>query len=63
MHKALVAVALEGFENLLLWLKFIESGGPLDWAIRVVAYALAALDLVLLLGVFGKLAWRYFKSI
>jgi hypothetical protein len=59
----LVAVGLEGFEHLLLWLKFIEKDGLLDWAIRIVAYALAALDLALLLGVVGKLGWQFLKSI
>lgn len=59
----LVAVGLEGFEHLLLWLKLIEKDSPLDWAIRVVACALAVLDFALLLGVVGKLALRFLKSI
>jgi ABC-type Fe3+ transport system permease subunit len=59
----LVAVGLEAFERLLLWLKLIEENGFLDWAIKVVAYALAALDLAFLLAVVAKVSFRRWKSI
>jgi hypothetical protein len=58
-----VAVGLEAFEHLLLWLKLIEQNGILDWSIKVVAYSLAALDLAFLLGVVAKVSLRRWKSI
>jgi len=59
----LVAVALELFSRTLVHFGIIEKNSVLNWSILVGEYALAAMDVLLLIGVVGKQAWRLLKAV
>jgi len=41
----------------------IGKNSVLDWAIHIGEYALLAIDVLLLIGIVGKLGWRLFKAV
>ena len=58
----LVALVLKLVSHALISHGVIESNELLAWAIRLGEYGLLLIDVVLLIGVVGKLSWRLFKN-
>jgi hypothetical protein len=59
----LIAVVLDLFARLLLQLNFIEQDGTLAKIIHAGALALAAMDVLFLIGVFAKTGWRFLREL
>jgi hypothetical protein len=59
----LVAVSLELFSRTLVHFGIIEKNGVLNWSILAGEYALAVMDVLLLIGVVGKQSWRLLKAV
>ena len=59
----LIAVVLDLFARLLLALNFIEEDGTLTKIIHVGALALAGMDVLFLICVFGKTGWRFLRDL
>jgi hypothetical protein len=59
----LIAVLLELFSRLLLYLNLITDKSVLQYAILTGEYALVAIDILLLIGIVGKQAWRLWKAV
>lgn len=58
-----VAVLLELLSRGLVLMNAIGKNSVLDWAIHIGEYALLAIDVLLLIGIVGKLGWRLFKAV
>lgn len=58
-----VAVGLEWFGVLLVRIRLVEAHSFLGEAIHYTAIALVGIDILLLIGVVGKLSWRYLKGV
>jgi hypothetical protein len=59
----LVAVGLAWFDKGLIYIGWIAKDDPVDWAVHICEYALLTMDVALVIGVVGKLAWKFLKDI
>lgn len=59
----LVAVCLELFARLLLWVKFIAPDAMLTQIVHYGALTIAVMDVVLLICVLGITSWRFLRSL
>jgi len=59
----LVAIGIEFFNKFLIWIKWIEPGNYISWALYLGSRALVMIDIAGLIGVVAKIAWKNLKKV
>jgi hypothetical protein len=59
----LVAIGIEAFSRLMVYLHWVGPGSYQFWAMYIAARAIAGVDVVTLVAVVIRKAWKVFKAV